>query len=197
MSPYRRSISYIIVFITSMGIMIIELLASRIVSKYFGNSLFTWTAVIGIVLGGISLGNFLGGKLADRFEAKSVSSVLLLSASALTFLILVLDLILGLILKKPGTSPSITSGMILRSLIAIFFLFFLPSSALGTISPVMAKYALTHSERKIGKTVGSIYAVSAIGSIIGTFLSGYVLIPLLGVKTIVFAISMSEIFCRI
>jgi predicted membrane-bound spermidine synthase len=66
-----------VVFITSMSIMIIELVASRLVAKYFGNSLFTWTGIIGTVLGGISLGNYLGGRLADRYPADRLASVLL------------------------------------------------------------------------------------------------------------------------
>jgi predicted membrane-bound spermidine synthase len=65
MERVRRAFPYAVVFITSMSIMIIELVASRLVAKYFGNSLFTWTGIIGTVLGGIGLGNYLGGRLAD------------------------------------------------------------------------------------------------------------------------------------
>jgi len=58
----QRNLPHIVVFLSSMGVMIIELAASRIISKYFGNSLFTWTGVIGVVLAGISAGNWIGGK---------------------------------------------------------------------------------------------------------------------------------------
>jgi spermidine synthase len=78
--------------------------------------------------------------------------------------------------------------MILRSLLLLLTFFFLPSTALGTISPIMAKFALEQSE-KIGNTVGTIYAVSSIGSIVGTFLSGFFLIPLLGITTIIFIVA--------
>ena len=81
MKRIKRTVPYIVVFISSMGIMIIELVASRLVSKYFGNSLYTWTGVIGVVLGGISLGNYIGGRLADRFEPKKIIVPLLLIAS--------------------------------------------------------------------------------------------------------------------
>ncbi len=186
MKALKRSIPYIIVFITSMGIMIVELVASRLVSKYFGNSLYTWTGVIGIVLGGISLGNYLGGKLADRYEPRRIISLLLLVTSFFIFLILVLDRLLAVIMSE-GNFSIVTSSMVTRSVVSIFILFFLPSTALGTISPVMAKYALEESSR-VGNTVGSIYAIASIGSIIGTFLSGFVLIPLLGIITIIFLI---------
>jgi hypothetical protein len=166
MKLLRRGLPYIVVFTASMGIMIIELVASRLVSKYFGNSLYTWTGVIGVVLAGISFGNFLGGRLADRFRPENLASPLLLVASALTFLIFGLDIILGSILRDLEFTI-VSSALIVRSFIVIVLLFFLPSASLGTISPVMAKYALERNER-VGNTVGSIYAISAVGSIVGT-----------------------------
>ena len=171
-----------------MGVMIIELIASRLISKYFGSSLYTWTGIIGVVLGGISLGNYIGGRLADRFSPRKIIGLLLLIASFLTFLVLVLDLLLFRIMNRGAFTPA-TAAMVIRSLVLILVLFFLPSTALGTVSPVMAKYALERSSR-VGNTVGSIYAVSAIGSIVGTFLSGYVLIPLLGITTVVVVVGM-------
>lgn len=183
MRSVRRYIPHLVVFVSSMGVMIIELVASRLVSKYFGSSLYTWTGIIGVVLGGISLGNYIGGRLADRFRPRNIVVLLLLIASALTFLILLLDVLLYRIMNR-GTFSAVSGVMVFRSLVIMIFLFFLPSTSLGTISPVMAKYALEDSFR-VGNTVGSIYAVSAIGSIVGTFLSGYLLIPLLGITTIV------------
>jgi spermidine synthase len=178
-----RFVPHLVVFAASMGVMILELVASRLVAKYFGNSLFTWTGIIGVVLGGISLGNFVGGRLADRYPPRRIIALLLLLASALTFLILALDALLYRILDRGILGP-VTGSMVLRSLALIVILFFLPSACLGTISPVMAKYALELG-RRVGKTVGGIYAVSAIGSIAGTFLCGYLLIPHLGLSVIV------------
>ncbi len=119
-----------------MGVMIIGLVASRLVSKYFGSSLYTWTGIIGVVLGGISLGNYLGGRLADRFAARKIIAILLLSASLLCFLILLLDVVLYRIMDRAAFA-SVNSGMLIRSLVFITFLFLLPSTALGTISPVI------------------------------------------------------------
>ncbi|MBN2552664.1 MAG: fused MFS/spermidine synthase, partial [Spirochaetales bacterium] len=186
MDGVKRYLPHFVVFVSSMGVMIIELIASRLVSKYFGSSLYTWTGIIGVVLGGISLGNYVGGRLADRFSPRNIIGLLLLIASFLTFLVLVLDLLLFRIMNRGAFTPA-TAAMVIRSLALILVLFFLPSTALGTVSPVMAKYALEQSSR-VGNTVGSIYAVSAIGSIVGTFLSGYVLIPLLGITTVVLVV---------
>ncbi len=169
-----------------MGVMIIELVAGRIISKYFGNSLFTWTGVIGIVLGGISAGNYLGGRLADRFAPRKLVFFLLLCSSVLVFCIVLLEVLLGVSMAGSGNS-GITVLMVIRSLLLILLLFFLPAAAMGTISPVMAKFALENSGT-VGSTVGSIYAISSVGSIAGTFLSGYILIPLIGVRAIVFLV---------
>ncbi len=188
MKTVRHYLPHFVVFLSSMGVMIVELVASRIISKYYGNSLFTWTGVIGIVLGGISLGNWLGGRLADRYDPRRLLPTLLLSASALVFLVLVLDAVMGWIMRSAGFS-SITVPVILGSVTVISVLFFLPAASLGTISPAAAKYALMESDR-IGSTVGNIYAVSSIGSIFGTFLSGFLLIPLLGVRTIIFLVAV-------
>jgi predicted membrane-bound spermidine synthase len=187
MNLFKKYVPHYVVFLTSMGVMIIELVASRLVSKYLGNNLYTWTSIIGIVLGGISLGNFIGGRLADRFRVRRIISPLLLATSFLIFLILILDLLVYRLMEQSDSSP-LSRAMILRSLFLILIFFFLPSTSLGTISPVMAKYALDRSS-KVGHTVGSIYAVSAIGSIVGTFLSGFLLIPLLGIATIIFIVA--------
>ncbi|HUX11384.1 MAG TPA: fused MFS/spermidine synthase [Spirochaetia bacterium] len=183
----RKYVPHGVVFVTSMGVMIVELIASRIVAKHFGNSLYTWTGIIGVVLGGISLGNYLGGRLADRFEPRRMIVFQLLLTSVLIMLILPLDALLYLITME-GQATIITSQMIAKSIFWIVLLFLLPSAAIGTVSPVMAKYALEEST-KVGNTVGGIYAVSSIGSIIGTFLAGYLLIPLLGVRIIVFLVA--------
>ena len=187
---WPRYVPHVVVFLSSMGVMIIELVASRLVSKYFGNSLYTWTGVIGVILGGISLGNWIGGRLADRHPPRRLIAPLLLAASLLVLLILGLDLLLhALLTSGPSAASAVTAGMVLQSVVVITVLFLLPAASLGTISPVMARAALLDSDR-VGNTVGSIYALSAIGSIAGTFLSGFVLIPLLGLTTIILVVAL-------
>jgi predicted membrane-bound spermidine synthase len=181
MGRLKTLVPHAVVLATSMGVMIVELVASRLVAKYLGSSLFTWTSVIGIVLGGISLGNWVGGRLADRFSPRKLIPVLLLACSVLTALIVLLDLGLSRLTHMPGAG-SMTASILARSVILIVILFFLPSAALGTVSPTMAKYALER-EPRAGKAVGGIYAVGSLGSIAGTFLAGYVLIPALGLTT--------------
>ncbi len=112
----------------------------------------------------------------------------LFGASLMVFGILLLDLLIGWFMRGSGGS-GISVWLVIQSLIVTSALFFLPAASLGTISPVMAKFALSQSDR-VGGTVGSIYALSSVGSILGTFLWGYVLIPLLGVRAIVFVVAL-------
>ena len=66
-------------------VMVIELVAGRVIAKHVGQSLYTWTSVIGIVLGGITLGNLIGGRLADRFDPRKVVALLFLFAALTCF----------------------------------------------------------------------------------------------------------------
>ena len=183
-----RFVPHTIVFVASMAVMIVELVASRLVAKYVGNSLFTWTSVIGIVLGGISLGNWLGGRMADRYSPRRVIPWVLFAGSLLTVLIVVLDLMVGRITDVLGNG-AITFSVLLRSVILITVLFFLPCCAYGCVSPVMAKYALEERER-VGSAVGGIYAAGSLGGIAGTFLTGYLLIPALGLTAVILLVAI-------
>ena len=73
-----------IVFISSFCVMVIELIASRILAPYIGVSLYTWTSIIGVILAGIALGNFLGGKLADKYPSPSLLAIVFLVGGLLT-----------------------------------------------------------------------------------------------------------------
>ncbi len=181
-------VPHAIVFLASMAVMIVELVASRLVAKYVGNSLFTWTSVIGIVMGGISLGNWIGGRLADRHSPRRVIPWVLLAGSLLTVLIVVLDVAVGRITDVLG-SGAMTFSVLLRSVVLITILFFLPCCAYGCVSPIMAKYALEDRER-IGSAVGGIYAAGSLGGIAGTFLTGYLLIPALGLTAIILVVAI-------
>ncbi len=175
-----RLVPHAVVLVASTGIMIIELVAGRLVAKYLGNSLYTWTSVIGIVLGGISLGNWIGGRLADRIAPRRIIPWILLAASALTVLVLALDLLVTFVTRTVAAG-GMTVGILARAVAIITVLFFLPSASLGMVSPVMAKYAIEASSG-VGATVGGIYAAGSLGSIGGTFLAGYLLIPAFGLS---------------
>ncbi len=172
---------YLIVFISSGCIMILELVAGRIIAPWVGVSLYTWTSVIGVVLAGISLGNYLGGWLADRHASLRLLGSILLLGGLSSFGILGVDALGRL---APGDWPIVAEILILTAA-----LFFGPSAILGTISPVVAKLAV-RDLRKTGITVGRIYAAGTGGSIVGTFATGYFLISWFGTHAIVWGVAL-------
>ncbi len=168
----------VLVFMSSVCVMVLELTASRLIAKHVGSSLYTWTSVIGVVLAGITIGNFLGGWLADKAPPSKLLNWLFLTASILCLSVLWLDGVASGQDRPDGWSwPAWV-------LCVVAMVFFLPSMALGTISPVVASLALSHS-RKVGRTVGNVYAWGAFGSIVGTFLGGFILIDTFGTRAIV------------
>jgi predicted membrane-bound spermidine synthase len=169
------------VFVSSFCIMVLELVAARIIARHLGSSLYTWTAIIGVVLAGISFGNYLGGRIADRCQARKTLAILFAISSGTCVLIVVLNNLVGEWTWLWHLSwPT-------RVFTHVFLVFMLPSTILGTISPVVAKMALDRG-LPAGRTVGNIYAWGTVGSIAGTFAAGYWLIPAMGVVANIWAV---------
>ena len=152
-------------------------------APYIGVSLYTWTSIIGVVLAGISLGNFLGGKIADKWASHKTLGILLLlsgifSLSILLSINVMVDSMLPFQLPLPAKTLTLT-----------VLIFFLPSCVLGTISPVVVKLTLQNLA-ETGNVVGRIYAFGALGSIVGTFATGFILIALMGTRAIVFWVAV-------
>jgi len=161
------------VFVASGCVMIIEIVAGRVVSQHLGQSLYTWTSIIGIILAGISVGNYLGGRLADRFDPRRTLAVMFVVGSATCLTIPAVNVVMGhWSLLWQLSWPT-------RIVIHVAVTFLTPSMILGTISPLVAKMALGRS-RQVGRTIGDVYAWGAAGSIAGTFLAGFYLISWLG-----------------
>ena len=169
------------VFISSSCIMILELVAGRIIARYLGSSLYTWTSVIGVVLAGITIGNYLGGRIADRFQAGKALAVLFAISSAVCIATIILNNFVG------EWTWLWEFSWPMRIFLHVSVVFLLPSTLLGTISPVVAKMAL---ERGLptGRTVGDVYAWGAAGSIAGTFAAGYYLIAFMGTVSIIWTV---------
>lgn len=177
MSTVRAAV---VVFIASFCTLVIELVAGRVLAPYVGVSLYTWTSIIGVVLAGISAGAYAGGWLADRRPAESTLGWLLLAAGITAMLIAPATTFLaaddGLL-----TSYGIATTLLQRVVLLSFVLFFLPSFFLGMISPVAVKIAV-RDLATTGRTVGKIYAFSTLGSIVGTFTTGFFLIARFGTR---------------
>lgn len=178
----KRRIDYIILFVLNAAGMVLELAASRLMSPYFGNSNFVWTAIIGIILLAGSLGNLIGGKIARRENARVVTAGLLLFAAVyLAFAPLLDATVLSSIRAETfNTQFAAVVGS------TVFFL--IPSTILGIVTPVIMKDRITESN-DTGAESGRITAIGAIGSLVGTFAGGFWIIPALGVKMILILIA--------
>ncbi len=153
--------------------MIYEIIGSRILSPYIGTSTYTWTSLIGVILGALSLGYWFGGKLADKKpDVKILASAIFLAGGLVSVTILLKDVMLTII-------SGMKIGLEIKSLIAAIFLFAPASVFLGFVTPYAVKLK-TKSVDKAGETVGRIYTFSTVGSILGTFAAGFFLIPFVG-----------------
>ncbi len=165
----------IIVFIASFCTLVIELVAGRIMAPYVGVSLYTWTSIIGVVLAGISIGAYLGGRIADRYPRSFTLGWLLFFSGLGAFSISPLANLIG--------GAQFHTSLMSRILLITAIIFFIPSCLLGMISPVVIKLTLNNLE-KTGNVVGKIYAFSTLGSILGTFATGFFLISWMGTRSI-------------
>ena len=177
----RLFIPYLSVFVSGLCVMVVELVAGRIVARHLGASIYTWTSVIGIILAGIAFGNYLGGRIADRYPPNRALSLLFLVSSALAVSIplsdrIVADWVILWTLDWP-----------VRVSVHVAAVFLIPSMLIGTVSPIAAKSAVAEAEHT-GRALGSIYAWGVIGSIIGTFLTGFYLIPTFGTSTVIWLV---------
>ena len=172
---------YAVVFLASGITLILEIVAARILAPHIGVSVYTWTSIIGVILAGISLGNWLGGVFADRWGGRSMLGLIFLAGAAATILVPVLAL----------WAPNWTADfpVLGRIVLLTVILFFLPSVLLAMVSPTVIKLTL-RDLKSTGKVAGRIYAVSTAGAILGTFLTGFVLIQAFGSKATVVGLAI-------
>ncbi len=163
----------IVVFVCGALVMIYEITGSRLLAPYIGTSTYIWTSLIGVILAALSLGYWLGGKMADRRpEIKVLAAVLFFAGGLIALTIFLKDAVLFAIVR-------LSLGLALKSLIASLLLFAPASVLLGFVPPYAVKLKML-SLADSGKTVGRLYALSTVGSIMGTFLAGFFLIPFVG-----------------
>ena len=142
-------------------------------APYFGNSLYVWGALIGVVLAGLSTGYWFGGVIADRYPTPRLL-VAMLGVSSL--LVLAIPYVDDWVLEK---LVEWDPGPRLNPLLATIFLFGAQSVLLGTVSPIAVRLK-AHSVDTMGRTAGRLFAISTAGSIAGTFATAFWLIPELG-----------------
>lgn len=172
-SPRRGLIVAGAVFVSGAVVLGMEIAASRVLAPFFGNSLFVWGALIGVVLAGLAVGYWAGGWLADRWPTPS----LLVGVMALGALfILAIPVLDGRVLE---TIVDLDPGPRLNPLLAAIALFGVPSVILAGVAPIAVRLR-AHSLTTLGQTAGRLFAISTAGSIAGTFATAFWLIPEFG-----------------
>jgi spermidine synthase len=163
-------------FFSGAAVMIVEFAGNRLLSPGFGNSLYTWTGLIGVILVALSCGDYFGGWLVDRHPRFSLLPLMFGAAGLLT------AAIPGLAkLCPPFDRLDLVTGPIFVSL----GLFFLPGLVLATITPVSIRLLSRASyDENIGKSAGTVGMAAALGSFAGTLATSYVLIPKFGTRQI-------------
>src|SRR5438105_8510881 len=179
----------LLVFVAGASSLAVELSASRLLAPYFGTSLFVWANLIGLILLYLTIGYYIGGRVADRYPRPAVLYLLTICASIL----------IGLIpfISRPILLWSLTSfatfsiSIFYGSLVSVILLFAVPMILLVCVSPFVIRLSFYQVSR-CGRPSGQLYAISTAGSIFGTFLPVLWLIPMIGTYRtfIVFAISL-------
>ncbi len=179
-----RFLLNIVVFISGAVLMALEIVGSRMLAPYFGSSIFVWGSLISVVLAALSVGYYWGGWLSERSPSFGRLLVLLLIPGVLIFFL-------------PFIYPSINFsiaevdfGSRLNPLIASTIFFLLPGIFLGTVTPYAIRLAAT-TLATVGSTAGNLYALSTCGSIFGTLLTAFYLIPVIGVSNIIHSLGMT------
>ncbi len=168
--------------------LVVEIAAGRLIAPYLGMSLYTWTAIISVVLAGFSVGHWIGGRIAEGAAAVALRRV------AYSLVLAGLSTLATLVLLRVA-APTIISwqaGAVITTLAVATVLFFLPSVFVGVPSPVLTKIAVDEDPPgEIGRTIGAFYAIGAVGSIVGTLAAGYVFISWLGTTATLLVVAVT------
>jgi spermidine synthase len=169
----------VVVFTAGAGTLATEIAASRLLAPYFGSSTIVWANIIGLILLYLSLGYWLGGKWADRRpEPRVLGGIVMVAAAVIAVLPFIAQPVLDLALEG---FDAVSVGAVVGSFFAALALFAVPVTLLGTVSPFAIRLSL-EDVREAGTTAGRLYALSTVGSIVGTFVSALVTIPLVGTQ---------------
>lgn len=173
---------YLLSVLCGGAMMSLEIVGGRLLSPFFGSSVYVWGSIISIFLVALSSGYYLGGLLVDRKPSLSLLAGVIAASGLLVVLIPYIT--------SPLVTFSFSTGMgNFAPLVVSFALFFLPSLGLGIVSPFVVKLGAFETER-LGNAVGKFSAISTVGSIIGTLSTTFILIPSFGVREVLIALGI-------
>ncbi len=186
---HARRLLLPLVFVAGMASLGVELCASRLLAPYFGTSLYVWGVLIGLVLVYLSAGYVLGGRLADRHPSPDL--LFQLTAWAGLWIGLIPLVAYPILLESQRGFASVSIGIVLGTLLAVVLLFAVPVVLLGCVSPFAIRLLLRDVQSG-GNTAGAVYALSTGGSILGTFLPVFWMIPSFGTRPtfVIFSVAL-------
>lgn len=164
--------------VTGAAVMMLELLGTRVIGPFYGVSMFVWSSLISVTLISLAVGYFLGGRLADRGRVEL--SVILVVAGLATAVIPVL--------RAPVLGLTNSLGLRAGAFLSALLLFFVPLTVLAMVGPYVVKTLATNQE-KVGSVSGLVMALSTAGSVGGTLLLGFFLLPMVGTRAILYSIA--------
>lgn len=180
---FHNHLLLFIIFLTGAAVLVIEITATRLLSMYFGNTIYTTSSIISVILLALSFGYFMGGRLAD----KSGSEFLFYQIISLSGLsIFLLHLLHVHIIPQISSDYSLRDGPLVSSMV----LFLLPGALLGMLSPIVAKLQKKRVKKQgIGQITGNVFFWSTLGSIVGSLSAGFYLIPQYAISQIIVGVA--------
>ncbi len=183
MNFIKNNFLFFTVFLTGACVLVIEITATRILSPFYGNNVFTVSSILTVILSALSIGYYFGGVLADKKSSIFLFFIIILYSGVALLLLHTLGL---LFLPFFSMKFSVVYG----SLVVSMILFFIPSLLLGILSPFAIKLQSKYTnDKKIGTISGRIFFWSTLGSIVGSLLTGFILIPKFGINLIIIGTS--------
>lgn len=186
----RALLIMLLAFIGGFSIMSIELLAGRMLAPFFGSSIYVWGSIITVFMLSLSIGYLLGGRLSLRAPGLRKFGIIFLAAGAtITPLLLAGDMIMEAVFAAVEDPRY-------GSLLASVALFFIPTVAMGTISPYAVRL-LVDTVGHSGQVAGKLYFVSTLGSALGTLLTSFYFVLWFEVKQILISLGLALIACGV
>ena len=168
------------VFVASGAVLVLEILAGRLLAPYIGVTLETFTGIIGVVLAGIAGGTFIGGRLADRYDPRTMLPFAMAAGGVLAVLTVPLIRIFG-----PGAGGGPLSIVVLASVS-----FLMPSAVLSAVTPMVVKICL-HDVDRTGHVVGRLSAMGTAGSLVAVFITGFVFVAAFPTTPVIIALGIA------
>jgi predicted membrane-bound spermidine synthase len=164
---------YFLSFLEGASVMVAELIGAKMLAPYYGSSLYVWATVMAVTLGGLALGYFCGGIVSYRNKSKMVLPFVLLTAACFIILMPFSSRLAFALLGMRALIPAVIAS-------SIVFLF-PPVFMMGMVSPLIIS-RLTSDAASAGKAAGAVYAISTLGGILATFMTGFWIIPHFGLS---------------